>query len=246
VNRISTPVAASVDDECSTHMLVTFVLLPAALFSPPSWLQSLTQNLQQNLRSQPLAAATELRDALVRGETDAELLNPLVDECLAARVPFRGELLGDGELWRAASIVRGEIPRWERNAKLFPFLKNRAGQAYSLDGAGGGSVVNYGEVLGRSLYFRAEGTFKPTKSTRGSTNCPVDFNVAISSGGFVLGGMPINLPISGPGYLRCRYIDESIRIFESPKDSPDRWEEAGLIVCQVKDSLFDDPVAGQL
>ena len=81
----------------------------------------------------------------------------------------------------------------------------------------------------------------------GSARCPVDFNVAVSSGGFVLGGKPfLSNAISGPGYLRCRYIDENLRIFESPKDSPDRWEEAGLVVVQVKDSLFKDAVEGAL
>ena len=109
----------------------------------------------------PPPAAAELRDALVAGVRDAETIQPLADTCAAARVQFKAELLGDGELWRAVSIVRGEVPRWERNAKLLPFLSNRAGQAYTLGGSdGGGAVVNYGEVLGRSLYFKAEGTFK--------------------------------------------------------------------------------------
>ena len=52
--------------------------------------------------------------------------------------------------------------------------------------------------------------------------------------------------ISGPGYLRCKYIDENLRVFESPKDSPDKWEEAGLVVVQVKDALFDDALQGEL
>ena len=34
------------------------------------------------------------------------------------------------------------------------------------------------------------------------------------------------------------YADDDIRIFESPRDSPDKWEEAGLIVVQVRDELF--------
>ena len=33
-------------------------------------------------------------------------------------------------------------------------------------------------------------------------------------------------------------------IFESPKDSPDVWEKSGLVVVQVRDALFDDPVEG--
>ena len=120
-------------------------------------------------------------------------------------------------------------------------------RAIVLDGSGGGTVLNYGEVLGRSLYFKAEGSFKPAKKQSSPDRCPQDFNVAIREGGFVAGGKPfVSSAISGPGFLRCLYIDEDIRIFESPKDSPDRWEEAGLVVVQVRDALFDDPVDGDL
>ena len=194
------------------------------------------------------AAALELRDLLVSGERGGDALAPLAEACADARVPFRPELLGDGALWRAVSIVRGEIPRWERNAKLLPFFSNRAGQAYALSEGGGGTVVNYGEVLGRALYFKAEGTFKPARrASPVGGRCPQDFNVAIREGGFVLGGKAFtSSAISGPGFLRVLYVDEDIRIFESPKDSPDRWEEAGLVVVQIRDALFDDPVDGPL
>ena len=50
----------------------------------------------------------------------------------------------------------------------------------------------------------------------------MDFDVTVTSGGFVVGGVPfLSGAIQGPGYLRVQYLDESIRIFESPKDSPD-------------------------
>lgn len=195
------------------------------------------------------AAAAELRDCLIAGVRDAETIEPLADACAALRVPFRANLLGDGELWRAVSIVRGATPRWEKSARFLPFLSNRAGQAYALGGSnGGGSVVNYGEVLGRSFYFKAEGTFTPAASaSTWDTRCPRDFDVAIREGGFVFGGRPfVSSAISGPGYLRCLYLDEDIRIFQSPGDSPDKWEEAGLVVVQVRDRLFADPVEGEL
>ena len=79
------------------------------------------------------------------------------------------------------------------------------------------------------------------------TRCPKDFDVQIAQGGLVILGLPlVSSAISGPGFLRCLYIDESLRIFESPRDSPDRWEEAGLQVVQVRDALFDDAVEGEL
>ena len=77
--------------------------------------QQLLQFISPN---KPLPAAEQLRDALVSGDADTVALAPLADECAAARVPFKAELLGDGELWRASSIVRGEVPRWERQREI--------------------------------------------------------------------------------------------------------------------------------
>jgi len=221
-------------------MLVLFILPSSLNLIPPQWLKLVSP-------AQPsIAAAQQLRDSLVNGERDSAVLKPLVNECCTANVPFRSELLGDGDLWRAVSIVSGETPRWQRNAELLPFLRNRAGQAYSFGDGGLGTVVNYGEVLGRTLYFKAEGTFRRAAASSGS-RCPQDFDVDIRQGGFVLGGKEfVSSAIAGPGFLRCLYLDEDIRIFESPKDSPDRWEEAGLVVVQVRDALFADPVQGKL
>ena len=55
----------------------------------------------------------------------------------------------------------------------------------------------------------------------------------VDEGSITVAGNAIQLPISGKGYLRVLYNDENLRIFSSPRDSPDRWEEAGLIVVQV-------------
>lgn len=216
-------------------------LAPARALQLPAWLGAAPS-------ARPAAAAT-LRDALVASSGDEAELNGLVDELMAARVPFRAELLGDGALWRA-SFVRGETPRWRKNAELLPFLRNRAGQAYTASADVGGSVTNYGEVLGRALFFKAVGTFRARDER--VARCPKDFDVEIERGGFVLGeAWPfLSTAISGPGYLRCRYLDEDLRIFESPKDSPDTgggpWETAGLIVVQVRDDCFADPVVGPL
>ena len=56
----------------------------------------------------------------------------------------------------------------------------------------------------------------------------------------VLLGRPfVSSAISGPGYLRVLYLDPEMRIFESPTDSPDRWEEAGLRVVQIRERNFE-------
>lgn len=187
-------------------------------------------------------AARSLRDVLVASETGGALPDPvevdaLIAELAAARVLFRADCLGDtadpSAIWRAV-YSSGRTPRWERNAKLLSgFVQNRAGQAYD---AKSQRVCNYGEVLGPSCYFTAEGSYS---AVDGSRRCPKDFNVRIEQGGFVLLGKPfISGAISGPGYLRVLYLDDDVRIFESPTDSPGKWEEAGLRVVQVRERNF--------
>jgi|EP00908_Phaeocystis_cordata_P009160 hypothetical protein len=205
-------------------------------------------------RGGPAAAtATELRtlliDAVTAGSTpDASRADALIQELADARVPFRSELLGssasesaivsspaaESPLWRAC-YSSGRTPRWERNAKaLGNLFENRAGQAYD---ARAQRVCNYGEVLGKSCYFTAEGSFSAVDDVR---RCPKDFDVAIERGGLVLLGKPfVSSAISGPGYLRVLYLDEELRVFESPTSSPDRWEEAGLRVVQIRERNFE-------
>ena len=84
------------------------------------------------VRCRPTCAAT------------AAELDLAIDKLIELEVPYTG--LGGG-LWRAA-YSRGETPRWERNAKLLPFLPNIAGQEYDLESA---TVVNYGEVTQRRI-----------------------------------------------------------------------------------------------
>lgn len=46
--------------------------------------------------------------------------------------------------------------------------------------------------------------------------------------------------LTGPGLLRVRYLDDRVRIFESPTDSPDSWEKAGLLVVQIREEALLD------
>ena len=55
----------------------------------------------------------------------------------------------------------------------------------------------------------------------------------------LLGKPFVSSAISGPGYLRVLYLDEELRVFESPTSSPDRWEEAGLRVVQIRERNFE-------
>ena len=49
-------------------------------------------------------------------------------------------------------------------------------------------------------------------------------------------GKRFELPIAGPGLVRVLYHDSTMRIFESPLTSQDKWEESGLVVVQVRES----------
>ena len=113
-------------------------------------------------------------------------------------------------------------------------VKNRAGQVYQ---PASGAVENYGEVLGSAFTFGAEGTFE---LPRGPLRAPCDIPVEIASGGLTAFGRRFDLPISGPGLVRVLYHDADLRVFESPQTSPDKWEESGLIVVQVREAALLD------
>jgi len=166
----------------------------------------------------------------------------MADQCISelrqSRVRCRAELLGSSSspeegLWRSV-YIQGKTPRWEENARLLrPFVRNKVGQAYD---AGAGRVTNYGELVGAGIHFTAEGSFAPVD---GAEFCPKDFSVQIERGGLVVFGCRlVSDAISGPGCVRVLYLDEDIRIFESPMDTPDRWEEEGLRVVQVREEAF--------
>ena len=98
-------------------------------------------------------------------------------------------------------------------------------------------VENYAELLGSLAYFTAEGRFE--EADRAVSRCPKDFNVEVEQGGIVIRGKCfLSSAITGSGFLRVRYVDGDIRILESARDSPGRWEAAGLQVVQVRDALF--------
>ena len=79
----------------------------------------------------------------------------------------------------------------------------------------------------------AEGTFELPV---GPLRAPCDLPVEITAGGLTVFGKRFELPIAGPGLVRVLYHDSTMRIFESPLTSQDKWEESGLVVVQVRES----------
>lgn len=198
------------------------------------WLPWSTTETAKEMKEILLNAKGEPLDADNRKLVEEKMLS-----LIAARVPCPAELLGSSSspsdgLWRSV-FIQGRTPRWEENARFFrPLVRNKVGQAYD---ASTGKVTNYGEILGSSVHFVAEGQFSAKDD---GSQCPKEFDVEIEQGGLVVLGLPLlSSAISGPGLVRVLYIDEDLRIFESPTESPDRWEEEGLRVIQVRDQLYD-------
>lgn len=193
--------------------------------------------LDQLLRGAPAsvdAEAAELYELLAaawaqNAPVDDARASALVDALAATERAFDVDSLGGGR-WLSL-YTRGPKPKWQKNAELVTFVRNRSGQTYDVQRR---AVVNYGEILGEALSFSAEGTFAP----RGGSRTPVDVDVSVTSGAFTAFGRRLGLPISGPGLLRVRYVDDKLRVFESPTDSPDKWEESGLMVVQVREALL--------
>ena len=189
---------------------------------------------EQRIEEASKRLRAELREWSTRETEDRRAtIEELIDELVAARVPVPRRGLGSG-LWVSA-FTRGNEPRWQRNAKLLaPFAKtkNLAGQQYFQSAERESRVINYGEIFGSSLFVTASGTFQKASGSQG-LQCPQDFDVFIDSGALTILGNEIPLPVKGTGLLRVLFANDECRIFVSPTDSPDRWEEAGLVVVQI-------------
>ncbi|CAJ1337104.1 unnamed protein product [Effrenium voratum] len=151
-----------------------------------------------------------------------------------------------GALWRPKRRAFRAAPDLLVGARNQPLTEEQRAEADALVqelsdakayDAEGGRVTNYGEILGPWVHFVAEGSFEARDSF--GSQCPKDFAVQVERGGLVVLGLPLlSEAISGPGCVRVLYIDRDLRIFESPTDTPDRWEEQGLRVVQVREQLF--------
>jgi hypothetical protein len=127
------------------------------------------------------------------------------------------------------------------------------------------AVVNYSEIWGKSVFLTAGGTLAPIDGTivpkvqadqgsppprnalkrivpnsRTLRMCPDVFRVDATKVTLHLFGMKFDLPIRGSSNLVILYADPRIRIFVSPMESKTavgNWEEAGLVVAQVRSDL---------
>lgn len=198
-------------------------------------------------RRKSIELATLVSERLLLSEEDStERIDELIDDLVSLRVNFDPTTSLRSGLWVSAYTRGANEPRWKRFGKILkPFsgLRNLSGQSYDTKQ---GTVLNYAEVFGQKLVLTASGTFAAEtsvgKDAKISSRCPADFSVQITGGAIGVGGVPfktrggaltVQLPISGPGLVRVLFADEHSRVLVSPRASPDKWEEAGLLVVQI-------------
>ena len=139
---------------------------------------------------------------------------------------------------------------------------NIKGQQYYLRNDFEEAVINYSEIWGRTVFLTAEGTFAPVDGimernadpqktprnalkridpkSRTLRTCPDVFQVDATKVSLHAFGLTLDLPIQGSSNLVIAYADPRIRIFVSPVESKTavgNWEEAGLVVAQVRSDL---------
>ncbi|KAL3915887.1 MAG: hypothetical protein SGILL_005435 [Bacillariaceae sp.] len=173
--------------------------------------------------------------------------------------------------WYTPGVIDSEgspKPIWEQVSLKDGNIK---GQQYYKRNDFQEAVINYSEIWGRSVFLTAEGTFAPIEGIEeqpgegGKTQppvfnalkrtvpksrtlraCPDVFRVDATKVSLHLLGLKVDLPIKGSSNLVILYADPRIRIFISPTESKTavgNWEEAGLVVAQVRsDFVLGDAV----
>eukprot|EP00617_Octactis_speculum_P023549 CAMPEP_0185759430 /NCGR_PEP_ID=MMETSP1174-20130828/18170_1 /TAXON_ID=35687 /ORGANISM="Dictyocha speculum, Strain CCMP1381" /LENGTH=269 /DNA_ID=CAMNT_0028439765 /DNA_START=86 /DNA_END=892 /DNA_ORIENTATION=+ len=212
--------------------------LPHLVSSLPSGLSDLFESLlpappvtkKARLQSEDLYARLVAYDQ--RSGADP-IIERLIADLSETEAPFNEAEFGEG-LWVARYILppgggAESNPRWLTLANYLPFLDNLSGQKYQVSPAR--TVLNYSEIVGQRLWIAARGSFSVADEAQ--DRCPKDFDVLITSAEINLLGVRLPIPVSGKGLVRVLYSDASLRIFVSPNDTPDKWEERGLIVVQI-------------
>jgi hypothetical protein len=164
--------------------------------------------------------------------------------------------------WYTPNVPEAADPLWERVSLKEGNIK---GQQYFLTRDFSEGVINYSEIWGPSFHIRAKGAFAPISESEKSRksffdkmrserkvderlrSCPDVYQVNATGVSLNILGWSIQLPIEGSSSLVVLYADPRIRVFVSPLESQSvvgNWEEAGLVVVQVRSDLVigENPV----
>jgi hypothetical protein len=158
--------------------------------------------------------------------------------------------------WYTPNVADAVDPLWERVSLKVDNIK---GQQYYETKEFKESVINYSEIWGSRFHIRAKGSFAPSSDAKvppRSTffgwfrprskleermrSCPDVYQVNATGASLSIMGLTIELPIEGSSNLVVLYADPRIRVFVSPLESQSvvgNWEDAGLVVVQVRSDL---------
>lgn len=158
-----------------------------------------------------------------------------------------------------------EDPIWEKTSLKATNIK---GQQYYVRNDFQQAVINYSEVWGSAVTFKAEGVVTPiddddTKSTKkvGSPNSKVKtkkdsrtlrrlpdvFRIDATKISASVFGLPLTFDVKGSANLVVLYADPRIRVFVSVENG-ETWESNGLVAVQVRGDLVPatDELASQI
>jgi hypothetical protein len=158
--------------------------------------------------------------------------------------------------WYTPNVADAVDPLWERVSLKVDNIK---GQQYYESKEFKESVINYSEIWGPQFHIRAKGSFAPSSNAKAPPrrsfldrlrprrkvedrmrSCPDVYQVNATGASLSIMGLTIELPIEGSSNLVVLYADPRIRVFVSPLESQSvvgNWEDAGLVVVQVRSDL---------
>lgn len=76
-------------------------------------------------------------------------------------------------------------------------------------------IINRGEILGNWITVSASGRYKAIGE---SGRLPVTIRASVERGKVCVLGKEIGLPIKGEGKVELMYIDDRLRVFQSPRN----------------------------
>lgn len=160
------------------------------------------------------AAKQQLLEELRSPKPDKQRIGEACDALIAAKVPFKEALLGGGP--SQVVFTRGPL-LWQLSTQSGSRVSSATGnQAWQDFRPSSKEVVNYGELLGSSVFATASGSYQAADEER---LCPKLVRASIERGALSVWGLEIPLPIRGQGLVYVAYLDDQMRIFQATNGS---------------------------
>lgn len=180
-------------------------------------------------RNSAKAAQAELLELVVQDKPDLGRVGELVDVLADSGLPFKESSIGGGP-W-VVVYTRGPL-LWQATTSLGKLFNPNNEASQDFDPATR-TVVNRGELLGKSLYVTAEGTYEPLGNT---STMPVDLEASIERGSLHVLGKQLPLPIRGKGEVSIAYLNGGCRVFR---------QRSGTLAVQIRADLLKRQLASK-